>query len=110
MRLPRVRLTIWGMMIIVAVAGFLVWSIELRRLAASHHLRALGYERRMHQLQRSRLLAATRLGDDKAENPSNAFDRAMSRRIHHLQSLMEKYERAARYPWLPVEPDPTEPE
>jgi hypothetical protein len=24
--------------------------------------------------------------------------------------LMEKYRRAARYPWLPVEPDPPEPE
>ena len=33
----------------------------------------------------------------------------MDRADHHA-SLARKYERAARYPWLPVEPDPPEPE
>jgi hypothetical protein len=28
----------------------------------------------------------------------------------YFHSLRQKYERAARYPWLPVEPDPPEPE
>ena len=31
-------------------------------------------------------------------------------RGQHAASLKDKYERAARYPWLPVEPDPPEPE
>jgi hypothetical protein len=30
--------------------------------------------------------------------------------IEYHTFLVEKYERAARYPWLPVEPDPPEPE
>jgi hypothetical protein len=38
-----------------------------------------------------------------------AYDRMMDRADHHA-SLARKYERAARYPWLPVEPDPPEPE
>jgi hypothetical protein len=43
----------------------------------------------------------TRLHDD--------YDRMMDRADHHA-SLARKYEEAARYPWLPVEPDPPEPE
>jgi hypothetical protein len=36
---------------------------------------------------------------------------AKSTRIaEHFARLKRKYERAARYPWLPVEPDPLEPE
>ena len=34
---------------------------------------------------------------------------AKARAAHHA-ALRSKYERAARYPWLPVEPDPPEPE
>jgi hypothetical protein len=37
------------------------------------------------------------------------YDRMIDR-AHHHASLARKYERAARYPWLPVEPDPPEPE
>ena len=36
------------------------------------------------------------------------YDRMMDRADHHA-SLVRKYEHAARYPWLPVEPDPPEP-
>lgn len=31
-------------------------------------------------------------------------------RIKWRTEMMRKYERAARYPWLPVTPDPPEPE
>jgi hypothetical protein len=37
-----------------------------------------------------------------------AYDRMIDRADHHA-SLVRKYERAARNPWLPVEPDPPEP-
>jgi hypothetical protein len=36
------------------------------------------------------------------------YDRMMDRADHHA-SLARKYERAARYPWLPVEADPPPP-
>ena len=31
------------------------------------------------------------------------------RRADYHGAMRRKYERAARYPWLPVEPDPPEP-
>ncbi len=34
----------------------------------------------------------------------------LQRRVEHHLKMGVKYERAARYPWLPVEPDPPEPE
>ena len=37
------------------------------------------------------------------------FDRMMDRADHHA-AMARKFERAARYPWLPVESDPPEPE
>ena len=36
------------------------------------------------------------------------YDRMLDRADHHA-SLARKYEHAARYPWLPVEPDPPPP-
>jgi hypothetical protein len=35
---------------------------------------------------------------------------SLMRRIAYQAKLAEKYEHAARYPWLPVAPDPPEPE
>jgi hypothetical protein len=37
------------------------------------------------------------------------YERMTDRADHHA-SLARKYEHAAQYPWLPVEPDPPEPE
>ena len=37
------------------------------------------------------------------------YDRMMDRADHHA-AMAHKYEHAARYPWLPVEPDPPEPD
>lgn len=37
------------------------------------------------------------------------YDRMMDRAEHH-ELLARKYEQAARHPWLPVEPDPPEPD
>ena len=34
----------------------------------------------------------------------------MERQTAYYESMARKYERAARYPWLPVEPDPPMPE
>ena len=37
------------------------------------------------------------------------YDRMMDRANHHA-AMAHKYEHAARYPWLPVKPDPPEPD
>ena len=35
---------------------------------------------------------------------------SQERRIAYHQAMKQKYERTSRYPWLPVLPDPPEPE
>ena len=46
--------------------------------------------------------------DSKAKNASSAIRYRMKR--DYYAATRAKYERAARYPWLPVAPDPPEPE
>jgi hypothetical protein len=41
--------------------------------------------------------------------PARYLHRAKTLMLYH-QALKRKYERATRLPWLPVEPDPPEPE
>lgn len=47
-------------------------------------------------------------------NVREAWLRGVAGRIeknaHHYRMLKEKYEHAARYPWLPLDPDPPVPE
>jgi hypothetical protein len=42
------------------------------------------------------------------QGPARYLHRAKSLVLYH-RALKDKYDRAARYPWLPVEPDPLEP-
>src|SRR3954464_961716 len=100
MRMPRVRFTVRGMMAAVAIVGALSGCLierhtRFRRMAAQH------------ANQKSRPWPSHTLGGD-AE-----VDRYMLRMIGKYRwhdRLEPKYERAARYPWLPVAPDPPEPE
>jgi hypothetical protein len=41
--------------------------------------------------------------------PDVPIMQAHYRRSEYFEALQRKYERAARYPWLPVAPDPPEP-
>jgi hypothetical protein len=100
MRLPRI--TIRRMMIVVALAGIALglWTIkrrqeEFRELAGRH-----GYFAGMMGLD---AWESREAGDHQ-----RALNREEKQAIH--QRLQIKYARAARYPWLPVEPDPPAPE
>jgi len=91
MILHRVRLTIRGLMVVVAIAGVgLAWLLE----------------RRSASLRRE---AARHAGDgtlvtiEEMYNPSTEAGK-----VHH-RALAEKYRQAARRPWLSVTPDPPEP-
>jgi hypothetical protein len=95
MRLPRLRFTVRRMMVAVAVVGILLGTMTVRR---GHSLRLATY----HQGQVKRLY-------DQYGEAENFFGRASGGILWHSE-LQWKYERAARYPWLPVEPDPPEPE
>lgn len=107
MRLPRVRLTIRQAMIAVAVvAVVLAIRIENNRIrkhcldaelrSLDHSLAAMRYEGRRVE---------SRFGP--LEDPSSVRD---PRKAAYHHAMARKWGNAAQHPWLPVEPDPLEPE
>lgn len=86
MRFPRVRLTMRRLLVAVAIVGVVLGmgrrSSMFRELSVFHQREALRVSRPPAMGQAS---------------------------LHHVD-LSETYEWAARYPWLPVAPDPPEPE
>jgi hypothetical protein len=92
MPMPRFRFTVRRMMVavaIVAVAGFAL-AVGLRRSS----FRTLeDFHRRA-----------------KADAVSSIRGRKGRALADYHDGLRWKYARAARYPWLPVAPDPSEPE
>jgi hypothetical protein len=92
-RLPRVRFTVRRLMVAVAVVG-----ITLGALAACRSRSA-----RFREI-RDRHRAAMIVG---FEAPGEA---APAARLDWHRAIERKYEYAARHPWLPVAPDPPEPE
>lgn len=54
---------------------------------------------------------AHRAAGDRREDVESLLREAHERTLaQHHDALVIKYERAARYPWLPVAPDPPEPQ
>jgi hypothetical protein len=107
MRLPR--LTTRRLMVLVAVAAALFWgSIGLhRRQERFDHLAS------QHELELD-LATPTALGavfrriqeGDFTEADSASMLAALRRKRAYHAAMRDKYRRAARYPWLPVVPDP----
>jgi type II secretory pathway component PulJ len=129
MPMPRVRFTVRRMMIAVAIVACLIggglhaWRIyrkfqmfaekaefhsfrewQRRRLAAAVEGQA--------ELSRKRALLFPNERQDLLESAeiSEKVAKHEGTRADYQAALKTKYERAARFPWLPVEPDPPEPE
>ena len=96
MKLPRVQFTVRGMMIGVAVVG-IVLMIPIERY---HRFRKTAAH---YRSEFERFLYIT------PYEHFMSFSELDNRRLEWLYVMSIKYERAARYPWLPVEPDPPEP-
>ena len=91
MRLPRMTTRRW-MIIMVVIALHLEVAMTLRR-AVYFHQKAVEHE----------------LGEKALRTiPIPRYD-PLWRRVDYHAHLKEKYRRAARSPWLSVEPDPPEP-
>jgi hypothetical protein len=115
MRLPRVRFTVRRLMIAVAIValalGIFAECVRLSRKSASFRTQAeacSGIEETLRMI-----IAAS--GPDTPVDvspgpgmPSRRFTAMVV--AEHQAALKLKYERAARRPWLPVEPDPPEPQ
>ncbi len=111
MPLPRVRFTVRRLMVAVAVVGLALWlgkglirHWRYRSLAAAYATKE-SLARRLSTgdvTATSSTLFATRPGEQPVTS-------VMANRDYYA-AMREKYERAARSPWLPVAPDPPEPE
>jgi hypothetical protein len=92
MRLPRVRFTVRRMMIAVAVVGvalgMCLWMVRRSKIF------------RERSNDHGRTWAAMM---ERGMEPGNGL-------ADYHRRLSEKYDRAALIPWLPVAPDPPEPE
>ena len=102
MPLPRVRFTVRRMMVAVAIAGVLVGGLRMRRLSAVYQ--ALSESNANDE---DFYLAAL---SDRFKLGHPSYERTFRDRLDYHRSMRVKYERAARRPWLPVPPDPPEPE
>lgn len=112
-------------MIGVATLGVIIAGVtegfRLFRLSSDYRRRAIVVSSRIRTPRR---IAATadnflRRGGSPTDDPDEmepslaeiaAFRDKFAARAEYWTRLKQKYERAARYPWLPVKPDPPAPE
>jgi hypothetical protein len=103
-------------MIAVAVIGLMIGGevlLKQRRdcvllLVQSHQNEAASSKARGEALK-SRFGRTPGMSDEEIMHLDREYGRMMDRADHHA-AMAEKYRHAARYPWLPVESDPPEPE
>ena|SRR5437870_4357658 len=135
MRILRVRYTVRLMLVVVGVVGMTLgaWVITSRRSAtfterARHHAEEIfGIEDEIapnpdwedswlsadpdRRPPRGSFHPPGWSPPSEADPPPiESWRMSQARRIAYHESMKKKYERTARYPWLPVPPDPPEPE
>ena len=96
MRLGCPRLTVRGMMVAVAVVAVALSLIVLKRRSDGYRSLA-GYH------------AARAMAESGTGPAESGFARIWTQQGEWHKRMREKYERAASRPWMPVEPDPPEP-
>ena len=98
MRPPRFRLRtlLVAVAVVAVVLGFVCWKREMERRAYVYQRRAFYHLVRGFDGVRDWIRAR--------RSPE------VHRRVVYHDALAKKWHRAWRYPWLPVEPDPPEPE
>ena len=127
MRLPRMTTRRW--MVAVAVVGLLMGGISSYRIrrrysefigrVRHHELLEAAYKeqgRHVADFSRSSSVIMEDLKDDPGSGRLKALRNSIlqnaasfSQRTEYHADMARKYRHAARYPWLPVEPDPPEP-
>jgi hypothetical protein len=130
MQIPRVRITIRLLMIAVAVVSVFLTAARTvylwrryQSLATMHASKEVNYIRQVQQAERKQdwcaqlatianLESATVRGStwERLATAAGAVAQDLRRLASHESRLKCKYERAARHPWLSLEPDPPEPE
>ena len=114
MRLPR--MTMWRWLLVVAAIGLMIGGGILlkqrrdyfRSLVQSHQKEVDASNARGNGLK-ARIGRTSETDREEILRLHRDYERMTDRAEHH-SLLVRKYERAARYPWLLVEPDPPEPD
>jgi hypothetical protein len=110
MRLPRVRFSIRGMMVVVAVAAVILALIErrerFRRFSLSYEIEA---DRLIGVLDMYLLITCRSHEADEDMIERQRLGRPISEYHRYLWSMAEKYLLASDRPWLPVGSDPPPP-
>lgn len=102
MRMPRVTIRRAMLLVVIIAMALAVVARRSRFLELSEYHRAhAGTPTAITESSRTYFAV---------EHADGTRDFISSRRHWWHVSLQEKYERAARYPWLPVEPDASGPE
>lgn len=111
MRPPRFRLR--TLLIAVAVVSAAAGMMALRRRSGRLAEVAATYRAawQQHRDARDRGIPIFVMDDAGVPAPTRRLtDREADRWIEYYDARASRYERAARYPWLPVEPGPPPPE
>jgi hypothetical protein len=101
MKMPTFRFAVRSLMTFVVVAAVVMWVFQMCRRSVKYRELATAHAAREQYL----------IGLGNAAGGVMNDMRIWSKEEHigFVRALRLKYERAARYPWLPVEPDPPEP-
>ena len=107
MRLPRIRIAIRHLMILVAIAAVVIAlakrSKAYSRLATIHSVKAAFCENGMVELNEKWNPAHECIWSDVIQCQTCLEHR--KRFVSHHMDWKHKYEHAARFPWLFIEPD-----
>jgi hypothetical protein len=106
--MPRFRFTIRRMMFAVVVAAVYLWGERIRRASSAYQERA-EFFRYLHTTPSNNPLPS---GDSSVAELRIDIGTEIARGcrlIRYCETMQQKYEHASRYPWLPVAPDPPEP-
>jgi hypothetical protein len=114
-RFPRMTMRRWIVAVVVVIGPMIGGGVLLIRQRRDYFLTLaqLHHNEVAPSMARGTALKS-RLGSISGMSPEigqiyRDYDRMMDRANHHA-AMAHKYEHAARYPWLPVEPDPPEPD
>jgi hypothetical protein len=100
--MPRIRSSVRNLLIAVAIASVLLWSALMLQRSAKY--RAVAADHASAEWYWSEA------GSQAAEPLMGGGLWTRDDRVKFFRDLRLKYERAARYPWLSVEPDPPTPQ
>lgn len=111
MKLPHVRFTVMGMMILVAIVGVGLECVDLYSRRVRYRMLASWYEHRIwkrsvHRQFATEAMRAGRYDQDMLKSVIEEDTRASE----YLGRLRRKYRVAASRPWMSIEPEPPEPE